>query len=318
VPLDPVIERALTQLAPLPSASDVAAARARNRQAVEAGRRPRHDGVAGRDRRVPVDGGEITLRVLTPEGVGRPAPCLFYLHGGGWIMGDLDNSEADCVLQPDEVGAVFCFADYRLAPEHRFPVPLDDCVAAYRHVVEQADELGIDPQRIAVSGGSAGANLAAALAIAVRDLGLPLPCFQLLEVPAVDLTLSSPSIEECGEGYWLSSAEARQCVAHYLGDADPRDPRASPLFADLAGLPPALILVAEYDPLRDDGERYAAALRAAGCEATCLRVAGQVHGSWGLPITPAFGVVRELRLGALRRALAGAAPGAPGAAVAQA
>jgi acetyl esterase len=312
VPLDPVIERALAELAPPPPVTDAAEARRRAGEAGIAFRRPRHEGLVSRDVPVPVEGGQITVRVIAPEGIATPAPCFVYLHGGGWIMGTLDNAEADCVLQADDVGAVICYVDYRLSPEHRFPVPHDDCVAAYRYVVEHADELGIDPQRVAIGGGSAGGNLAAAVAIAARDSGLPLPCLQLLEVPAVDLSLSSPSIEECGSGYWLTAAEVRQSVEHYLGeDGDRRDPRASPIFAELAGLPPALVLVAEYDPVRDDGERYAAALRAAGTDATCLRVLGQVHGSWGLPVTPAYGVVRDLRLAALRRAFEGAGAPAP-------
>jgi acetyl esterase len=304
VPLDPVLARALPNIPAPDPPGDLAAARKQSSESAAALRQPRPAGVRARDLVVAVEGGEVALRVIAPEGIERPAPCLFYLHGGGWMLGDLENAETDCNLAPDELGAVFCFPDYRLAPEHPFPVPYDDCVAAYGFVLDHAEELGIDQQRVAVAGGSAGGNLAAAVVIAARDRGVPLPCFQLLEVPALDLTLSSPSLEECGSGYWITAANVAESVARYLQGADPRDPRASPIFAELSGLPPALILVAEYDPLRDDGERYAAALRAAGNDATCLRVLGQVHGSWGLPITPAFGVVRDLRLGALRRAFA--------------
>ncbi len=308
MPLDPALERLFAQFPAnqLPL-DDVEGRRRGNDATVALLRQPRRPGTTVEDRRIPVEGGEITLRVVVPEGIERPAPCYCYIHGGGWFMGTLETAEAECVIQPDDVPAVFVFVDYRLAPEHKFPVPHDDCVAAYQYLVEHHEELGIDVRRIAIGGGSAGANLSAAVSIAARDAGLPLPCLQLLEVPAVDLTLSSPSVTECGAGFGLTEEETRQCVRHYLDDGDdPRDPRASPIFAaDLGGLPPALIVVAELDPIRDDGERYAGALRAAGTEAACVRVLGHIHGSWIIPGTPAWGVVRDMRISALRNAFAG-------------
>lgn len=308
MPIDPALVRLFEQLPAnqLPM-DDVEGRRRANEATVALLGQPRHPGVVAEDRRIPVDGGEITLRVVRPEGLETPAPCYCYIHGGGWFMGGLDTAEAECVIQPDDVPAVFVFVDYRLAPEHKFPIPYEDCLAAYRYIVEHHNELGIDPRRMVIGGGSAGANLSAAVSIATRDQGLPLPCMQLLEVPAVDLTLSSPSISECGTSFGLTEQDVRQCVAHYLReDDDLRDPRVSPIFADdLSGLPPALVLVAELDPVRDDGERYAAALRAAGTEAVCVRVLGHIHGSWVIPGTPAWSVVREMRLGALRNAFAG-------------
>ncbi|MGH8994978.1 MAG: alpha/beta hydrolase, partial [Acidimicrobiales bacterium] len=307
-PIDPALERLFTQLPanPLPL-EDVEGRRRGNDATVALLGQARHPGSSVEDRKIPVDGGEITLRIVRPAGFEPPGPCYCYIHGGGWFMGTLDTAETECVIQPDDVPAVFVFVDYRLAPEHKFPIPHDDCVAAYRYLVEHHEELGIDAHRIAIGGGSAGANLSAAVSIAAREAGLPIPCLQLLEVPAVDLTLSSPSVTECGTGFGLTEEETRQCVRHYLNEgSDPRDPRVSPIFAaDLGGLPPALIVVAELDPVRDDGERYAAALRAAGTEAACVRVLGHIHGSWVIPGTPAWGVVREMRISALRSAFAG-------------
>jgi acetyl esterase len=307
MPLDPALERVLARIGtnPVPL-EDIEGRRQANRAAVDLLGRPRSPGVVVEDRQVPVAGGQITLRLLIPENLERPAPCLFFIHGGGWIMGSLEGAEADCVFGPDDVGAVFALVDYRLAPEHPFPTPYEDCLAAYRYLVDQHEELGIDLARLAISGGSAGANLGAAVAIAARDARWPQPCLQLLEVPAVDLTLSSPSVAEFSSGYGLTGEEVRRCVELYLGDdADRTDPRASPIFAELSGLPPAFIVVAELDPVRDDGERYAAALRAAGSEAACVRILGHLHGSWIIPGTPAWGVVRDMRLSVLRRAFAG-------------
>ena len=264
------------------------------------------------DHEVPVEGGTIGVRVTRPDAVPTPAPTLFFIHGGGWFQGNLDTAEVECGLQASEVPCTIVSVDYRLAPEHPFPTPLEDCVAAYRWMLDRADELGVDTSRIVVGGTSAGGNLTAALCLALRDRDLPLPVAQLLDVPCLDLTLASPSIEENGEGAGLTKGDVAQYVQWYChglagtGGTDPTEPLVSPLHAaDLSGLPPAVIMVAEHDPVRDDGERYLAALHAAGVPAVAVRVVSHLHGSWIIPITTTNRLVHDLKLATLRRAFDG-------------
>lgn len=168
------------------------------------------------DRTVPVDGGaaEITVRITRPDRFGTdPAPAFLYMHGGGWSQGNLDTGEVECGPMASLVPCTVVSVGYRLAPEHPFPTPLEDCVAAYTWLLDHTGELAVDPGRIAVGGGSAGGNLAAALCLAARDRGLPLPCFQLLDVPGLDLTLSSPSIDEQDAQTGLTGA----AVAEFAG-----------------------------------------------------------------------------------------------------
>jgi acetyl esterase len=253
----------------------------------------------------PVDGGTIRLRVRRPSGSGT-LPALFHLHGGGWFQGNLDTAEVECGPMATAVGCVVISVDYRLAPEHPFPIPLEDCLAAWLWVHDHLEQLDIDPSRIAVAGASAGGNLSAALCLAARDRGLPQPLLQLLDVPATDLTGSSPSWAEVGDGAGLTETELRRFVGYYVGDADPADPYLSPVLADdLSGLAPAVVITAAHDPVRDDGERWVSALQAAGVAASGLRVLNHVHGSWIIPITITAGLVRDLRVSVLKRAFAG-------------
>jgi acetyl esterase len=173
--------------------------------------------------------------------------------------------------------------DYRLAPEHPAPAALDDCLAALTWCVENAVLLGIDATRVAVGGDSAGGNLAAALCQRVRNEFGPEIAFQLLVYPVIDCTISHPSYDENAEGYFLTKVGMEWFVGHYLGDLDPKDPSVSPLHADsLVGLPPALVITAEFDPLRDEGEAYAAALREAGVPVELMRYDGMIHGFVGM------------------------------------
>lgn len=264
-------------------------------------------GVIVCDHTVPVDGGAVTVRVSRPEQLGPgPAPALLYIHGGGWSQGNVDTAAVECGPMASTVPCVVASVGYRLAPEHPFPVPLDDCVAAYAWLRNQADALGIDPSRIAVGGASAGGNLAAALCLAARERGLPLPCFQLLEVPCLDLTLSSPSIRDVATQVGLTGQATAEYAGNYVPDpAERTNPLVSPLFAaDLAGLPPAVLVVAEHDPVRDDGERYLAALHAADVSAAAFRVLAHPHGGWVIPGTLTHQLVRDLRAAALRQAFA--------------
>ena len=259
------------------------------------------------DHSVPVAGGAITVRTYRAESAPAIAPAYLFIHGGGWFQGNIETSEIECWPLAEATGAVVASVDYRLAPEHKFPTAVDDCVAAYTWLHAHAAELGIDPSRVAVGGGSAGGNLSAALCLIARDTGLPMPCLQLLDIPCVDATCSTPSIDELADGYGLTKAAIETYLERYLNDPSERtDPRMSPrLAADLSGLPPAVVFTAELDPLRDDGEAYVKQLRQAGVAAAAFRVTGHIHGSWIIPITISSALVHDLHVSALRRAFDG-------------
>ena len=233
-----------------------------------------------RDHRVAVEGGEIMARVYVPDGDG-PLPCHVYFHGGGFWLGTLEASDNGCRSIAVDVGCVVVSVDYRLAPETTWPLPAEDCFAALCWVVDHADDLGVDPARISVGGASAGGNLAAVVALMARDRGGPPLALQVLEIPVTDLTMSQPSVAENGEGYLLTRAGMEQYAAYYLADpADANHPYASPLLADdLSDLPSALVMTAEFDPLRDEGEAYARRLADAGVAVEHVRWEGQFHGS---------------------------------------
>jgi acetyl esterase len=270
-------------------------------------RPPRGSGLEAQDHTLPVDGGEMRVRVLRPDGFESPGPAYVYIHGGGWVFGDLDGAEAESGVLATELGALIVLVDYRLAPEHKFPIPLYDCLAAYQWVIDQAPVLGVDLDRLVVGGGSAGGNLTAALCILLRDRGLPAPRLQFLDVPALDLTLGSPSQAMDAPEAWLGPADVAEAKAFYLtSDEDAMDPRASPLLAeDLSGLPPAVILVAEYDPVRDDGERYARRLQEADVPAATFRIVTHAHGTYTIPGTLTSQLIHDLRVNTLRRAFEG-------------
>lgn len=211
----------------------------------------------------------------------QPRPLLVFFHGGGFVMGDLETHDPACRLLCRHAELHVVSVDYRLAPEHPFPAALEDARAAFTWAREHAREVGADPARIAVGGDSAGANLAAVLSqLAVRE-GSPAPAVQLLLYPAVDRTVDRESMEHFAEGYFLTREDITSFYRHYTRgvDADSSDPRISPLLCrELSGLPPALVITAGFDPLRDEGEAYAAALNAAATPATLRRFDGLVHG----------------------------------------
>jgi acetyl esterase len=227
------------------------------------------------DRAIPGPGGDIPIRIYTPEGT-APFPVVVYFHGGGFVIGNRDTHDGVCRELANAAGTVVVSVDYRLAPEHPFPAAPDDCFAATRWVYEHAAEFGADPERLAVAGDSAGGNLAAVVPLMARDAGGPPVRAQILLYPVIDCSLTHPSIEENGEGYLLTAADMRWFISHYQPVVD--DPKASPLKGDLAGLPPALVITGEYDPLRDEGEAYAEALRQAGVPVVLSRYDGQIHG----------------------------------------
>ena len=236
------------------------------------------------DRAIPGPEGDVPVRVYTPqEALGTRPGLLLWLHGGGWVIGDLETADATCRALANRSGAVVVSVDYRLAPEHPAPAALEDCQAALIWVAENAELLGATSDRIAVGGDSAGGNLAALLCQRVRDEFGPEIDFQLLVYPVTDLTLGHPSMDENAEGYFLTRDSMQWFVAHYLGDGDPTDPAVSPLHTtSCAGLPPALVITAEFDPLRDEGEAYARRLAEAGVAVEAVRFDGQIHGFFGM------------------------------------
>jgi acetyl esterase len=239
------------------------------------------DEVAGtEDHTVPTPSGDVPLRLYRPHRTADgPAPVVVFFHGGGWVIGSIASHDALCTALAARSGAVVASVEYRLSPEAPFPGPLDDCLAATRWVVDHAGGLGVDPSRLAVAGDSAGGNLAAAVALRARDEGGPALAFQLLLYPVTDHSFSQASYTSNGEGYFLTADAMRWFSAHYLGGAAATDPLAAPLHAsDLTGLPPALVVTAEYDPLRDEGEAYGERLRAAGVPTEVQRHDGMIHG----------------------------------------
>jgi acetyl esterase len=252
--------------------------------------------------------GALRLRLYRPHTSGQALPVLLYLHGGGWTIGDLDTHDVLCRQLAREAGGAVVAVDYRMGPEHRFPAAVDDCVEAFRWVLAQAPDLQLDPRRTAVGGDSAGGNLAAALCLVQRDAGQPLPGFQLLIYPATDMRAVAPSHTTNGQGYMLTSDSIAWYRGNYIADAAQwTDWRASPLLAaSHAGLPPALVLTAGFDPLRDEGLQYANALSAAGVPTQYVCFERQIHGfiTMGRVIEEAHTAV-ALCGAALRRAWGG-------------
>ena len=235
-----------------------------------------------RDLQMPGPAGSMALRLYRPLGCSSEAllPVLVFYHGGGWVIGDLDTHDTLCRELCNGSGCAVISVDYRLAPEHRFPAAAEDSIAAMHWVHANAQALGVDATRIAVGGDSAGGNLAAVAALTARDAGGPALAFQLLIYPATDQRRSAPSHQVNGEGYLLTRDTITYFHDHYLPDAaDDLDWRASPLLhEDLNGLPPAFVLTAGYDPLRDEGLQYADRLSAAGNRATLVCFERQIHG----------------------------------------
>jgi acetyl esterase len=232
------------------------------------------------DLSVPGPGGNVLLRVYASEH-GGIRPALIYFHGGGFVFGNLDTHDAACRAIAKESGAVVISVDYRLAPEHKFPAAVEDSYAATIWVRQNAAKLGIDPGCISVGGDSAGGNLATVVAIRCRDAGGPALASQVLIYPVTDVSsFDTDSHRDFAEGYFLTRAAMNWFTGHYVRSADvTRHPEVSPLLApDVSGLPPALVITAEFDPLRDEGEAYAHRLRQAGVPVTISRYPGMVHG----------------------------------------
>jgi acetyl esterase/lipase len=238
-------------------------------------------GTEVRDRTIPGPGGDLAVRVYRPVRRGSGArPLVLYFHGGGFVFGELRMGDWLCSHVAVTVGAVVVSVDYRLAPRHKFPAAVDDCYAALLWAAENAADLGASGP-VGVMGESAGGNLSAVTCLLARDRGGPAISHQVLIYPATDMTATHSAAANTP---FLSGPEMRAYRTHYLADADPRDPRVSPALAEDHGkLPPALIQVGEHDPLRDDGVRYAATLRAAGVPVRLTEYVGMPHGYLNFP-----------------------------------
>jgi acetyl esterase len=258
---DPVEQRALMNAAVLPSEIEIASVS---------------------DREIPGPAGALPVRVYRPAG-DEPKPLVVFFHGGGWVVGSLETHDPTCRSLAAALDAVVVSVDYRLAPEAKFPAAVDDCLAALEWSVAHAGALGADAERTVVAGDSAGGNLAAVVAQLARESG-PTIRFQLLIYPVTDYEFDSASMTDNAEGYFLTRYGMQWFFAQYLeaeGQGD--DPRVSPIrAADLSGLPPAFVVTAEYDPLRDQGVAYAEALAAAGTACEWRTYPGMFHGFFAM------------------------------------
>ena len=284
MPLDPQAKAVMDQVAALgfPMAHTVSPQQAR----ANAQSRPRAAGpevARVEDRTIPGPDTQIPVRIYTPPGSG-PFPALVWFHGGGWVVGDLESADATARHLTVGAGCVVVSVDYRLSPEAKFPGPAEDCYAATMWVAEHAGEIGVSANNIAVGGDSAGGNLAAAVCLMAKDRGGPALGMQLLVYPVTDRDFQTGSYGDNADGYQLTRDTMIWYWDQYLAnDADVGNAYAAPLQAqDLQGLPTAVVITAEYDPLRDEGEAYAHRLEAAGVPTTCTRYSGMIHGFFGM------------------------------------
>lgn len=231
------------------------------------------------NRTIPGPGGDLPVRIYRPSAA-TGLPLIVFFHGGGWVLGNLDSHDVVCRALANGVPAVVVSVDYRLAPEAKFPAPVEDCYAATVWAAENAASLGADANRLAVAGDSAGGNLAAAVCLMARDRSGPPIRHQVLAYPVTNYDFSTPSYERNAEGFGLSRDSMRWFWEHYLPDtASGSNPYASPLQAkDVSGLPPAFVLTAEYDPLCSEGDAYAERLREAGVAVRHRCYEGLIHG----------------------------------------
>jgi acetyl esterase len=309
MPLDPQAQKVVDALAALnlkPIKDSTPAEARESMRTRTAALGPFEEVAAVADHRVPVTGGEIMVRVYRPAGVG-PHPVLVFYHGGGWVIGDLYTHDGICRSIVNAAGCAVAAVDYRLAPEFKYPTPVEDSYAGLLWVVANATRLGLDPARVAVGGDSAGGNLAAVMALLARDRHGPRLLLQVLVYPVTNHDFGTVSYRENATGYVLGTEDMRWFWRHYLARQEQgREPQASPLLAkSLANLPPALVITAGCDPLRDEGEAYAGRLRDAGAAVTLTQYAGMFHGFLRMTrILDQSRVLLDEVAAALRKALA--------------
>ncbi len=281
MPLDPQAKAVLDQVnaLPMPAMSTLEPGQYRQMVAQMIVPSPEVAGLDVRDLQISGPGGELPLRLYRPLD-DEPGPAVMFFHGGGFVIGDFESHDGLCRLLAQKSGALVIAVDYRLAPEAPFPAAPEDCYAATCWVAEHAKDLGIDPARLAVAGDSAGGNLAIAVCQLVAERGGPTVRHQLLFYPVTDHGFDTPSYHANHEGYLLSREMMQWFWGHYLKrPEDGDDPLASPLrYGNFEGLPPATVITAEYDPLRDEGEEFARRLQAAGVETQLSRYKGMFHG----------------------------------------
>jgi len=263
---------------------------------------------------IPGPGGSLRIRVYRPEAM-APLPALVYLFGGGWALGSLETSDGICRALANLAGCLVVSIGYRLAPEHPFPAAVEDCYAGIRWVARNAERLGADQDRIAVGGDSAGGNLAAAVTLLARDRGEPPLVFQLLVYPVTDYLPDTASMRENVDPLFFNRESVAWYWGHYLTrQEDAANPLAAPMRApSLAALPAALVITAEFDPLRDEGEEYAERLRRSGVPTEQIRYRGMIHGFFAMAgVLDAGRNALELAADRLRHAFAAVGPGPHG------
>jgi acetyl esterase len=288
MPFDPQVqamrERALAAGTPPLYTLSIDQARAADLAAIQAAAgtgEPVHEVI---DRSIPGPDGDLPIRIYRPHGGTEPWPTLVYFFGGGWTLGSIETSDGICRSLANSVPCQVVTVGYRLAPEHKFPAAVRDCHAAVDWIASHAGEIGADPARLAVAGDSAGGNLAAVVCLLARDRSGPSLAAQVLVYPNTDYRGGTPSMRDNDDPALFNRRSVAWYWGHYLSTPDDGlDPLVSPLLAeDLTGLPPALVITAEYDPLRDEGEAYAERLRAAGVPVQATRYDGMVHGFFAM------------------------------------
>ena len=247
--------------------------------------------------------GRLRVRIYRPAGtVARLLPAILYFHGVGWVMGSLEGYDLVCRYFCARAGCALVAVDYRLAPEHKFPAAVEDCLAAYRWLRAHGREIGVDQARVGVGGDSAGGNLSAVVSQLAKAEGLPVPTCQVLIYPATDFVLDTPSHRELEDGHIIPRDRILWYSQQYLrGEADKTDLRASPIRGDLRGQPPALVVTAGFDPLRDEGHAYAEALQKAGTDVVYREYPGQIHAFVSLTKAIPQGMACTLEIGAYLR-----------------
>jgi acetyl esterase len=280
--LDPEVQLLLRLLgrATASTYASVEEARTKRSREAKAFQGERFDVLRTEDLMLPGPDGPLAARVYVPHSAPASPPLLVYLHGGGWVVCDLDSHDNLCRFLASEAGVLVLSVDYRLAPEHPFPAAVEDALAAFRHACGSASDFGADPHRVAIGGDSAGGNLAAVVSHLTAVEGDLTPAICLSLYPVTDLSTKRRSYRLFGEGFVLTEAQMDWYRSLYLpDDAAALDPRASPVLAeDLTGLPPAYVATAGFDPLRDEGEEYARRLGEAGVPVALRRHHGLVHG----------------------------------------
>jgi acetyl esterase len=288
MPLDPQVaamrERAVAAGTPALYTLSIEQARAADLAAIQAAAgtgEPVHEVL---DRKIPGPDGPLPVRVYRPADTVDPLPTLLYFFGGGWTLGSIETSDAICRSLANAVPCQVITVGYRLAPEHPFPAAVNDCFEATKWVATNAAEVGADPDRLAVAGDSAGGNLAAVVTLLAREHGGPGLAAQVLVYPNTDYRGGTQSMRDNDDPALFNRRSVAWYWGHYLASPeDGRNPRVSPLLAnDLSGLPPALVITAEFDPLRDEGEAYADRLRMAGVAVSATRYPGMVHGFFAM------------------------------------